>query len=112
MIRSQLSRVRNRDAVIGEEFGSSGSGSRKWVIDPIDGTKNFVRGVPCGPRSSSLVEDDQVVAGVVSAPALLTPQCVDPLLGSAYRTLLVASHPAWLPCVREPSGSASSPTRR
>ena len=70
VIRSQLGRVRNRDAVIGEEFGTSGSGSRKWVIDPIDGTKNFVRGVPVWATLIGLVEDDQVVAGVVSAPAL------------------------------------------
>lgn len=70
VIRSQLGRVRNRDAVIGEEFGTSGSGSRKWVIDPIDGTKNFVRGVPVWATLIGLIEDDQVVAGVVSAPAL------------------------------------------
>ena len=70
MIRSQLGRVRNRDAVIGEEFGTTGSGSRKWVIDPIDGTKNFVRGVPVWATLIGLVEDDRVVAGVVSAPAL------------------------------------------
>ena len=67
VIRSQLGRVRNRDAVIGEEFGTSGSGSRKWVIDPIDGTKNFVRGVPVWATLIGLVEDDQGVAGVVSA---------------------------------------------
>jgi len=70
VIRSQLGRVRNRDAVIGEEFGTTGSGSRKWVIDPIDGTKNFVRGVPVWATLIGLIEDDQVVAGVVSAPAL------------------------------------------
>ncbi|MEX3598775.1 histidinol-phosphatase [Kocuria carniphila] len=70
VIRSQLGRVRNRDAVIGEEFGTTGSGSRKWVIDPIDGTKNFVRGVPVWATLIGLVEDDRVVAGVVSAPAL------------------------------------------
>lgn len=70
VIRSQLGRVRNRDAVIGEEFGTTGSGSRKWVIDPIDGTKNFVRGVPVWATLIGLIEGDQVVAGVVSAPAL------------------------------------------
>lgn len=70
VIRSQLGRVRNRDAVIGEEFDTTGSGSRKWVIDPIDGTKNFVRGVPVWATLIGLIEDNQVVAGVVSAPAL------------------------------------------
>ena len=46
LIRSQLSHVRSRDAVVGEERGSSGHSARRWIIDPIDGTKNFVRGVP------------------------------------------------------------------
>src|SRR3954452_16099105 len=45
-IRRTLSRVRSRDAVLGEERGSTGHSQRRWVIDPIDGTKNFVRGVP------------------------------------------------------------------
>ncbi|GAA5229503.1 histidinol-phosphatase [Arthrobacter cryoconiti] len=69
-IRSQLSRVRPRDAVLGEEFGSSGHGSRRWVIDPIDGTKNFVRGVPVWATLIALVDEGRPVVGVVSAPAL------------------------------------------
>ncbi len=69
-IRSQLSRVRPRDAVLGEEFGSSGHGSRRWIIDPIDGTKNFVRGVPVWATLIALVEDGRPVVGLVSAPAL------------------------------------------
>ena len=70
VIRAQLGRVRNRDAVIGEEFGTTGSGGRQWVIDPIDGTKNYVRGVPVWATLIGLVEDGEVVLGVVSAPAL------------------------------------------
>ena len=46
MLRITLSRARTRDAVMGEEFGTTGHGPRRWVLDPIDGTKNFVRGVP------------------------------------------------------------------
>lgn len=69
-IRGQLSRSRPRDAVLGEEFGSSGHGSRRWVIDPIDGTKNFVRGVPVWATLIALVDGDEPVVGVVSAPAL------------------------------------------
>ncbi|MDQ0709342.1 MULTISPECIES: histidinol-phosphatase [Arthrobacter] len=69
-IRAQLSRARPRDSVIGEEFGTTGHSSRRWVIDPIDGTKNFVRGVPVWATLIALIEDDQVVVGVVSAPAL------------------------------------------
>ena len=45
-IRRTLSRVRSRDAITGEEQGSSGNSARRWIVDPIDGTKNFVRGVP------------------------------------------------------------------
>jgi len=69
-IRRTLSRVRSRDAVVGEESGSTGHSQRRWVVDPIDGTKNFVRGVPVWATLISLVVDDEVVLGVVSAPQL------------------------------------------
>ena len=69
-IRRTLSRVRSRDAITGEEQGSSGHSQRRWIIDPIDGTKNFVRGVPVWATLISLVVDDEVVLGVVSAPLL------------------------------------------
>jgi histidinol-phosphatase len=58
------------DGVVGEEFGTSGSKDRYWVIDPIDGTKNFVRGVPTWATLIALVENEEVVASVVSCPAL------------------------------------------
>ncbi len=70
IVRAQLSRTRSRDQVIGEELGSTGNSSRQWVIDPIDGTRNFVRGVPVWATLIGLIEDGEVVAGVVSAPAL------------------------------------------
>lgn len=70
LIRSQLSRVRTRDSVLGEEFGSTGTSPRQWVIDPIDGTKNFVRGVPVWATLIALLEHGKPVVGVVSAPAL------------------------------------------
>lgn len=69
-IRRTLSRVRSRDAVVGEEHGTTGHSQRRWVVDPIDGTKNFVRGVPVWATLISLVVDDEVVLGVVSAPQL------------------------------------------
>ncbi len=69
-IRRTLSRARPRDAIVGEEFGSEGYSSRRWVIDPIDGTKNYVRGVPVWATLIALMVDDVVEAGVVSAPAL------------------------------------------
>ncbi len=69
-IRRTLSRVRSRDAVTGEEQGTSGHSQRRWIVDPIDGTKNFVRGVPVWATLISLAVDDEVVLGVVSAPML------------------------------------------
>jgi histidinol-phosphatase len=71
-IRSALSRARPRDAMLGEEYGETAAGAtgRKWIIDPIDGTKNYVRGVPVWATLIGLMEGDEVVAGVVSAPAL------------------------------------------
>ncbi len=69
-IRSTLSRARPRDAVLGEETGSSGASQRRWIVDPIDGTKNFVRGVPVWATLIALMVEDEVVVGVVSAPAL------------------------------------------
>ena len=56
--------------MLGEEFGRAGAGPRRWVIDPIDGTKNFVRGVPVWATLIALMDEDEVVVGVVSAPAL------------------------------------------
>jgi histidinol-phosphatase len=70
VIRGQLSRARPRDAVHGEEMGDTGHGPRRWVVDPIDGTKNFVRGVPVWATLIGLLDGDQVVVGLVSAPAL------------------------------------------
>ncbi len=69
-IRRTLSRARPRDAVLGEEQGSTGHSQRQWIVDPIDGTKNFVRGVPVWATLIALMIDEEVVVGVVSAPKL------------------------------------------
>jgi histidinol-phosphatase len=69
-IRRTLSRVRSRDAVLGEEQGSTGHSQRQWIVDPIDGTKNFVRGVPVWATLIALAVDEEVVLSVVSAPQL------------------------------------------
>jgi histidinol-phosphatase len=69
-LRSSLGRTRTRDAVQGEEFGTTGHGARRWVVDPIDGTKNFVRGVPVWATLIALLDGDVPVVGMVSAPAL------------------------------------------
>jgi histidinol-phosphatase len=70
LVRTQLKRTRPRDAVVGEEFEATGHSARRWIIDPIDGTKNYVRGVPVWATLLALVEDGEVVVGIVSAPAL------------------------------------------
>ncbi|WP_280246332.1 histidinol-phosphatase [Nocardia abscessus] len=71
-IRQVLSEARPDDAVLGEEFGGAAELSgRQWVVDPIDGTKNFVRGVPIWATLIALLEDGEPVVGVVSAPALV-----------------------------------------
>jgi histidinol-phosphatase len=70
LIRLQLKRTRPRDVVQGEEFETTGHGSRRWVLDPIDGTKNFVRGVPVWATLIGLVVDEEPVLGLVAAPAL------------------------------------------
>src|SRR5919112_3209171 len=54
-LRRTLGRARPRDAVHGEEMADTGWGPRRWVIDPIDGTKNFVRGVPVWATLISLM---------------------------------------------------------
>jgi histidinol-phosphatase len=69
-IRSTLKRSRSRDAVSGEEYGDTGHGPRRWLLDPIDGTANFIRGVPVWATLIALLDGEDVVAGVVSAPAL------------------------------------------
>jgi histidinol-phosphatase len=71
-IRGTLGRARPRDAMLGEEFGTSGAAgaTRRWIVDPIDGTKNYIRGVPVWATLIALLDGDQPVAGLVSAPAL------------------------------------------
>jgi len=75
-IREALATHRQSDGLVGEEFGSDkGTSGRYWVIDPIDGTKNFMRGVPTWATLIALVNVDasgaeEVVVGIASAPAL------------------------------------------
>ena len=57
------------EGVLGEEFGDDG-GDARWIVDPIDGTKSYVRGVPVWATLLALERDGVVVAGLVSAPAL------------------------------------------
>ncbi len=70
VLREQIAESRPGDALFGEEFGVEGDSSRQWIIDPIDGTANFLRGVPIWGTLISLAVDGIPVVGVVSAPAL------------------------------------------
>ena len=81
VVRDRLAQVRPEDSVVGEEYGSSEgeerSGSsegpangRRWIIDPIDGTKGYVRGVPVWATLLALQEAGELTVGVISAPAL------------------------------------------
>ncbi len=98
-IRAMLAHERPDDVVVGEEFGASSTSTnetsaptnetsathgRRWVIDPIDATKNFVRSVPVWATLIALMDDDEVVVGVVSAPAL------------AHRWWAARGHGSWV----------------
>ena len=70
-LRAKLAEARPSDSILGEEFGGEATHEgRQWVSDPIDGTKNFVRGVPVWATLISLLVDGEPVVGVISAPAL------------------------------------------
>ncbi|MDP3209085.1 MAG: histidinol-phosphatase [Rhodoglobus sp.] len=69
-IRSGIEAARPDDSILGEEYGTQGRGSRQWIIDPIDGTANFLRGVPIWGTLIALAVDGVPVVGVVSSPAL------------------------------------------
>ncbi|MBE9374750.1 histidinol-phosphatase [Saccharopolyspora sp. HNM0983] len=69
-VRAVLARERPDDTVVGEEGGGAITSGRTWVIDPIDGTKAFLRGLPVWATLVALLVDGQPVAGAVSAPAL------------------------------------------
>ena len=71
-LRRRIARDRPGDAVLGEEFGLDPAGSApatRWIIDPIDGTKNYVRGIPVWGTLIALERDGEITVGAVSAPA-------------------------------------------
>src|SRR5260370_23902791 len=69
-LRNVLRRARPRDARLGEEVGRTGMSPRCWIIDPIDGTQNYVRGVPVWATLVGLMAEGEVTVGVGTAPAL------------------------------------------
>jgi histidinol-phosphatase len=68
-IRARLAKDRPGDGVLGEEYGQAGSAARRWIVDPIDGTRNYSRGLPVWATLIALEEDGVLQLGVVSAPA-------------------------------------------
>ena len=87
-IRDLVTSARPEDAFFGEEYGTAGDARRQWIIDPIDGTANFLRGVPVWATLISLAIDGVPVVGVVSAPAL------------GKRWWATTGSGAWTMCVR------------
>jgi histidinol-phosphatase len=69
-LRRLLAEERPADAVLGEEEGATGESPRRWILDPIDGTRNYTRGIPVWATLVALAVDGNVELGVVSAPAL------------------------------------------
>jgi histidinol-phosphatase len=69
-LRARIEAARPGDGLVGEEYGSEGGGERRWFLDPIDGTKNFVRGIPVFATLIALEVEGRIQVGVVSAPAL------------------------------------------
>ncbi|MCU1458290.1 MAG: histidinol-phosphatase, inositol monophosphatase family [Actinomycetia bacterium] len=70
LLRTRISEAHPDDEILGEEFGSEGHSGRRWVLDPIDATKNFMRGIPVWATLIALEIDRVPVLGVVSAPEL------------------------------------------
>ena len=69
-VRELIAARRPDDGVLGEEYGTEGTGARQWIVDPIDGTSNFLRGVPVWGALIALTVDGVPVVGVASMPAL------------------------------------------
>lgn len=91
-LRAVLAEERPNDGILGEEFGTDGTEERQWIIDPIDGTANFLRGVPIWGTLIALAEKGRPVVGVVSSPAL------------GQRWWAASGHGAWKSALGEQSG--------
>jgi histidinol-phosphatase len=70
MVRERIARERPGEHVLGEEEGGAADGAVRWIVDPVDGTKNFSRGIPVWATLLALERDGRIVCGVASAPAL------------------------------------------
>ena len=91
-LKELLKTMRPADSIIGEEYGISGDnlhgeGSRTWIIDPIDGTANFMRGVPVWATLIALAVDGKPIVSVVSAPAMGRRWWAAPGLGAMTKQI-------------------------
>ena len=86
-LKKVLAEKAPNDALIGEEYGNTGAASRTWIIDPIDGTANFMRGVPVWASLIALAEDGKPVVSVVSAPAMGRRWWAAPKIGAFTRDI-------------------------
>jgi histidinol-phosphatase len=102
LVRERLAAARPHDAVLGEEQGLVGDNARRrWILDPVDGTKNFVRGVPVWATLLALEVDGEVVVGVVSAPAMNRRWWAGRGLGAQTRTATGQARPLQVSAVGE-----------
>ncbi len=69
LVRAELQKSFPGESFLGEETGQSGSGDAVWVCDPIDGTQNFMRGIPTFAVTLSFVSDGQTQVGITEEPA-------------------------------------------
>ena len=86
-LRDLIAEYRPSDSVIGEEFANSSQSNRSWIIDPIDGTANYLRGVPVWASLIALRVDGVIVLSVVSAPALARRWWAERGLGAFTRDI-------------------------
>lgn len=109
-VREVLAEHRPDDVVAGEERGGDVGAGRAWVLDPIDGTKNFLRGIPAWATLIALVDQGSPVLGMVSAPALGKRWWAAHGEGAWCRTGQADPEPISVSGVRSPSDSYVSTT--
>jgi myo-inositol-1(or 4)-monophosphatase len=109
LIARVLLAERPGDAILGEEGGESGHGRVRWIVDPLDGTINYVYGLPDWAVSIAAEVDGAVVAGVVAVPARC--ELFSAVLGQGawLRSTAPPSGPAWPSGAAPPSGPARPP---
>src|SRR5262245_51875929 len=94
MLTAALASERPGDAVLGEELGGVPGAARRWIIDPIDGTRNFIAGRADWGVHIALEDDGEIVVGVVTRPVLATRWWAGRTVGAFVGSATNASEPA------------------